>query len=188
MMKRNNIRPVRAFLTLLSMVFITSCGTVDYAQLTGGFSRPARLTDEDMAVFREAVDSGLGLRPRKVARQVVAGTNYRFECRNKDRRSVEVVIFEPLPGRGDARVTHIDGKEVEPPAFRFIVYYEDGAALENLLKTAKDRGDEILYEYQNFKAIAISVTSCSTKERAEKAYSELPGVLHVIEDGIVNLD
>lgn len=158
------------------------------ASLAGGFSRPVKLNDEDLAVFREAADTSLGLKPRKVSRQIVAGTNYRFECRGKDRRTVEVVIFEPLPGRGDARITHIDGKSVEPLAFRFIVYYEDNPALENLLETAKDRGDKILYKYQNFKAVAISITSCSSKERAKKAYSGLPGILQMTEDGVVNLD
>ncbi len=180
--------PERLSLLFLSILSVASCGTMNTTQLAGGISRPARLTDEDMAVFREAVDSGLGLRPCKVSHQVVAGTNYFFDCTGADKRKVEVIVFVPLPERGDARVTYIDGKAVEPQTFRFIVYYKDGPALENLLETVKDRGDEVLYKYQNFKAIAISVTSCSTKERAEKAYSELPEVLHVIEDGIVNLD
>lgn len=187
-MKSKSKLPGRAFSLLLPILFAASCGTINSTQLAGGFGRPARLTDEDMAVFRETVDSGLGLRPRKVAKQVVAGTNYLFECTGADGHKVDIIVFEPLPGRGDARVTRIDGRAVEPTAFRFIVYYEDDPALERLLENAKDRGDEILYKYQNFKAIAVSVTSCATKERAEKAYSELPGVLHVIEDGVVNLD
>ena len=49
-----------------------------------------------------------------MATQVVAGTNYRFVCkaREKGRRGKRfdavIVIYKPLPGQGEPRITSIE--------------------------------------------------------------------------------
>ena len=71
--------------------------------------------------------------------------------------------------------------------FRFIVYYDNDKAKQRLLNMAKKRGDEVLYQYTNFKAIAINVTSCQSKDEALSVYSKQKGVLQMVEDGVMEL-
>ena len=55
--------------------------------------------------------SDLQLKPLKVSRQVVAGMNYRYECIDQNHKKVEVVVYQPLPGTGEAQVTSVNGKD-----------------------------------------------------------------------------
>ena len=34
-----------------------------------------------------------------------------YECVDNNKKKVEVVVYEPLPGQGDARILSIGGKE-----------------------------------------------------------------------------
>lgn len=156
----------------------------------GAYSDMEKVQAEDLRVYEEArkSDEVLDMKPVKVSRQVVAGMNYRFLVKAKDGSEHIVTIFSPLPGRGDPRMTSLDEKEVTFSPLRYIIYYEDEKARENLLEIAQERGDEVLYKYQNFNAIAIKITSSATEENAVRNYSNLPGVVSMIKDGVVNLD
>ena len=50
---------------------------------------------------------------RTEKQQVVAGTNYRFVCKaktvtpNPETYRAEVIVFKPLPGQGEAKITKI---------------------------------------------------------------------------------
>jgi len=73
---------------------------------TGDYSADRPLTDEDLAVFEEVMNSwdGAVYAPTLVATQVVAGTNYRFTatatgvCPDAEPHEVYVYIFLPLDG------------------------------------------------------------------------------------------
>ena len=95
------------------IICMTSCGSMQKCRMCGAYDKSTKLTAEEDSLFKAVVLShgDLQLRPLKVARQVVAGTNYRYECVNGNKKKVEVVVFEPLPGQGDARVVSVDGKE-----------------------------------------------------------------------------
>ncbi len=71
--------------------------------------------------------------------------------------------------------------------FRFIMYYDNDKAKQQLLNLAVQRGDKVFYQYTNFKAIAINVTSCKSKEEALSVYSKQKGVLQMVEDGVMEL-
>lgn len=90
-----------------------SCASVSNRHMTGAYGKSAKLTVEEDSLFKAVVlkHSDLQLKPLRVSRQVVAGTNYRYECVGKNKRKVEVVVYEPLPGQGEARVLSVDGKE-----------------------------------------------------------------------------
>ena len=80
--------------------------------MVGAFGKSTKLTSEEDSLFKAVVlsHSNLQLKPLKVSRQVVAGTNYKYECINENKRTVEVVIFQPLPEQGEARILSINGK------------------------------------------------------------------------------
>lgn len=157
--------------------------------IVGGFGKSTKLTSDEKELFEKAVLSHpeLKLKPKKVSQQVVAGTNYRFECTDSNKKEVEVVVHQPLPGNGDARILSIGGKDFEAEGFRFIIYYDSDESKQQLLEMATNRGDEVFYQYNNFKAIAIKIISCSSKERALEAYSKQKGVVRMVEDGIMDL-
>lgn len=94
------------------VVGMTSCGT-NRNVMTGAYDKSTKLSAEEDSIFRVAVSSHseLNLKPLKVSRQVVAGMNYRYTCVDTNKNKVEVVIYEPLPGQGDARITSVNGKE-----------------------------------------------------------------------------
>ena len=109
---------MKHLITALTMVtmMIQSCGTTDSrkAGLVGAYGKYEKVTTEERALFDEAVrayDNSLRLTPRKVCRQVVAGMNYQFLCVDADRKEHTVVIYKPLPGQGDPRVTSVDSKK-----------------------------------------------------------------------------
>lgn len=95
----------------------------------GGFTDYRALTDEDMALFDSCivhcepsivnhasciVHRASPLTPYAVATQVVAGTNYRFLCRDTAQQEYIVTIFVPLPCHADTQqptVTAIKSKD-----------------------------------------------------------------------------
>ena len=81
--------------------------------MVGAFGKSTKFTSEEDSLFKAVVlsHSNLQLKPLKVSRQVVAGTNYRYEWVDNNKKKVEVVVYEPLPGQGDARILSIAGKE-----------------------------------------------------------------------------
>lgn len=95
------------------IICMASCASTQKSQMLGAFGKSTKLTTEEDSLFKAVVlsHSDLQLKPLKVARQVVAGTNYRYECVDNNKKKVEVVVYEPLPGLGDARILSIGGKE-----------------------------------------------------------------------------
>lgn len=95
------------------IIGMASCASTQKSQMIGAFGKSTKLTTEEDSLFKAVVLShnNLQLKPLKVSRQVVAGTNYRYECVDNNKKKVEVVVYEPLPGQDDARILSIGGKE-----------------------------------------------------------------------------
>ncbi len=74
--------------------------------LVGGWSSYGPLSAEDKKVFDEALNGFVGVTytPESVAKQIVAGTNYRFKCEASMPPAMVVweaivEIYAPLDGR-----------------------------------------------------------------------------------------
>ncbi len=88
---------------------------VEQTQMCGGYTQQRPLTEEDQTLFDAVTEgmTGVVYTPESVATQVVAGTNYRFVCtaktltREPETYRAEVTVFQPLPGRGEAKITEI---------------------------------------------------------------------------------
>ena len=106
----NTIKTLALTATIIGMA---SCASTQKSQMVGAYGKSTRLTAEEDSLFNVVVlsHSDLQLKPIKVSRQVVAGTNYRYECVDSNKKKVEVFVYEPLPGQGDARILSINGKE-----------------------------------------------------------------------------
>ncbi len=81
--------------------------------MVGAYDDARKLTAQEDSLFRTVVleREGLQLKPLKVARQVVGGMNYRFECIDAHKKKVEVVVYQPLPCHGEeSRITSINEK------------------------------------------------------------------------------
>ena len=90
----------------------TSCNS-PRTEMVGAFDKSTKLTIEEDSLFKAVVLSheDLQLKPLKVSRQVVAGTNYRYECVDVTTgKKVEVVVYQPLPGAGEASILSINGE------------------------------------------------------------------------------
>ena len=100
-----------AFAAIITTV--TSCSCQQKTEMVGAFDKSTKLTEEEDSLFKAVVLShaDLQLKPIKVSRQVVAGTNYCYECVDmNNKKKVEIVVYQPLPGAGDARILSINGK------------------------------------------------------------------------------
>lgn len=76
----------------------------------GGYTDYRALAEEDATLFAEVYDAEPALTPYAVATQVVAGSNYRFLCRDEAEQEYVVSIFVPLPCNADSqqpRVTNV---------------------------------------------------------------------------------
>ena len=104
---------IKTFALAVICLGMASCACTQKSQSVGAFGKSTRLTAEDDSLFKAVVlsHSDLQLKPIKVYRQVVAGTNYRYECVDNNKKKVEVIVYEPLPGQGDARILSINGKD-----------------------------------------------------------------------------
>lgn len=108
---------MKQFITILvlSLTLLASCGRSD-DRVVGGYTDPRRPTTEERALFEAAVASidDTLYKPLNVATQVVAGTNYRFVCKAREngrrgkRFDAVIVIYKPLPGQGEPRITSIE--------------------------------------------------------------------------------
>lgn len=108
-----------AFIVLL----LSACGkfgsktepTSRKTVLSGGYTQQRPLNENERVLFRTATAKldNVDYTPESVATQVVAGTNYRFVCtgatatRHPKTVKAEVIIYQPLPGQGEPRVTDI---------------------------------------------------------------------------------
>lgn len=79
--------------------------------MAGAYGKQTKLTPEEKEMFENVIntyDSTLRLVPKTVSRQVVAGTNYCFSSKDNNGKTYKVIIFKPLPGRGEPEVTSIE--------------------------------------------------------------------------------
>lgn len=84
--------------------------------VVGGYTSQRSITDDEREMFDRAVAEieDIEYTPRSVATQVVAGTNYRFVCKAREtvkggkRFDAVIVIYKPLPGQGEPRITSIE--------------------------------------------------------------------------------
>lgn len=86
---------------------------VHFDILAGGWSHYEKPTEQDLAVFEEAIHGLIGVRyePQLVSRQVVAGMNYRFRCiatsSTREPIQYEAIVQIHAPLDGKPFVTHI---------------------------------------------------------------------------------
>ena len=101
----------------LSNIFSASDSTS--TNQVGGYSESRRLTDREKELFDEYVAriGDVEYEALNVATQIVAGTNYRFLCKAREIKAdgkrgkkfyAVVVLYRPLPGPGEPRVTSIE--------------------------------------------------------------------------------
>jgi len=91
----------------------------DDEPIAGGYSQDRDVTEDDLAVFAEALEgyAGMAFTPLKVATQAVAGMNYRFTCTAKavvpdaEESTKTVLIFKPLGGAPAILVDIVDFAE-----------------------------------------------------------------------------
>ena len=85
---------------------LTGCKT---PAMTGAYDKAKRPTTEEIRLFSKVAtnDRMQGLKIKKVARQVVAGMNYKYLCVDADGNDAEVVIYVPLPDQGEPSVVSI---------------------------------------------------------------------------------
>ena len=76
--------------------------------LVGAYTEGRSVSEDEMKLFRDTYKGDVELTPISVSTQVVAGTNYRFICRDKDGHSYRVTIYQKLPCYGgEAEVTDV---------------------------------------------------------------------------------
>lgn len=83
------------------------------SDLAGGYTHYRQLTDNDRLIFECTYHDHLSLTPKRVATQVVAGTNYRFLCEDNQGNAYEVVIFVPLPCYLDTQDTIVTSVQAQ---------------------------------------------------------------------------
>lgn len=81
----------------------------------GGYSDMRRLTDTEKEFFASVAASiaDIEYEPINVSTQVVAGTNYRFLCKarqkgNKKKYYAVIEVHKPLPEQGEPRIVSIE--------------------------------------------------------------------------------
>ena len=89
----------------VAALMLTSCSgnkTVsnEMPQMVGAYTNYRDVTQEEKALFNDTYKGEVRLTPLKVMTQVVAGTNYRFLCKDEKDSHYEVVIFRALPAYG----------------------------------------------------------------------------------------
>jgi len=110
-----------AAVLVILLLFMVGCSQKEDEtdeSLSGGYTEDRDLTDEDMAVFEQAMAGLLGVtyEPTRVATQVVAGLNYRFTCTativvpGAEPYTAYVYIFQPL-GDGAPELVSIEKDE-----------------------------------------------------------------------------
>jgi hypothetical protein len=69
-----------------------------------------------------------------------------------------------------------------------IIYYDQQVGKKELLKAVKEYGATILYQYNNFNGIAISIPKGKTLDESILFFEKVKGVLSVHKDYIYKLD
>lgn len=74
------------------IIGMASCASIQKSQMEGTFGKSTKLTTEEDSLFKAVVlsHSNLQLKPHKVSRQVVAGTNYRYECVDNNKKRLKL--------------------------------------------------------------------------------------------------
>ena len=110
-------------IAILAAILLTACGgpakrtekQQEKTILCGGYTQQRPLEASERELFRQVTAdmTGVSYTPESVGTQVVAGTNYRFVCKaktvtpNPETYRAEVIVFKPLPGQGEAKITKI---------------------------------------------------------------------------------
>lgn len=112
--------------------------------MTGAYADYREVSAEDMLVFSGAYTGRIALHPQSVATQVVAGTNYKFICTDDNGMVVKVVVFKPLPGRGEPEVSVIEPVTAYDDIVNF-VREGFGDRWQNMLPADKDLSQVYCY-------------------------------------------
>lgn len=76
--------------------------------MTGAYTEGRKLSKEERELFSNTYKGDLELTPISVSTQVVAGTNYKFVCKDKEGQKYLVVIYQKLPAYGgETEVTSV---------------------------------------------------------------------------------
>ena len=68
-----------------------------------------------------------------------------------------------------------------------IIFYDTDAGREALLDAARRYGSAVIYQYRNFRSMAVSVPRGKKLWRAVRYYKRVKGVLSVLEDRVQTL-
>ena len=75
----------------------------------GAYTDGRSVSKEDQLLFKNTYKGDVKLTPLSVSTQVVAGTNYKFICRDSNGKKYQVVIYQKLPCYGgEAEVTSVE--------------------------------------------------------------------------------
>ena len=78
-------------------------------QMVGAYDDGRTPTKDEIELFKDTYKGDIELTPITVSTQVVAGTNYKFVCKDKSGRTYQVIIYQKLPAYGgEAEVTSIE--------------------------------------------------------------------------------
>lgn len=94
---------------IVAVSSLLGCQTRKFPVACGGYTDYHALADEDVALFANVYNAEPALTPYAVATQVVAGTNYRFLCRDAAKQEYVVTIFVPLPCHADTQHPTVTG-------------------------------------------------------------------------------
>ena len=99
-------------------VMMTSCSnskdivkaeTDTQEHLVGAYTDGRKVSKEELELFQTTYKGDVKLTPISVSTQVVAGTNYKFICRDKNGKKYQVVIYQKLPCYGgESEVTSVE--------------------------------------------------------------------------------
>ena len=99
-------------------VMTTSCSntkdileaeTDNRVHLLGAYTDWREVSQEELELFQATYNGDVALTPECVATQVVAGTNYKFICHDRNGKKYQVIIYQKLPCDGsEAEVTSIE--------------------------------------------------------------------------------
>lgn len=122
-MLKNTRLMLKLTIAILAAILLTACGgpakrtekQQEKTILCGGYTQQRPLEVSEHELFRQVTAgmTGVSYTPESVGTQVVAGTNYRFVCKaktvtpNPETYRAEVIVFKPLPGQGEAKITKI---------------------------------------------------------------------------------
>lgn len=120
-------------------------GNADQPELVGAYTDHREMEKEELKLFQDTYKMMPRLTPQKVSTQVVAGMNYSFICVDNLQNIYKVVIYKPLPGQGEPRVTGM-----EPvTAYQEIIEFVKQGFLEGWENSSpEDRGLSQVFSYE----------------------------------------